>query len=572
MITITTEPDSIPWGAVISDPKPPPVPVSECLRWCLQADAADAVQIEGSRATVTVALPPSGSTTIPANGTAFSIWGYDFEVDDSTPFTASSFQVTTNTLTNFANFVGMIEANIFFRRAVSVSAALVAPNLEITITWLDCREQPRFVAESMDLDVFTTIGGSASFANGVSPQYTPGFRVVARPLLFDEDAEFFFNEIGVLEGLEVDRLCDSVGEVCVNYQKDAQSQLWTELPELSASSFTTAERCGQTMLRLFALEYGWTYQEDCVAKSGTFMKSDLVPVLNAALDPNDPYGMRRYWSNHPDGFPPGVDDVEFLTTQPKGYTVCNDAFMWLWFLNNMQETWGKYELYAQFRIHSGANIETLDYKINDPDTDASEWRHPVCFNASPQFIYDNAVTYNTPGTVDYYEVSVYGLPADPNDQFHLTERIKIVPTACCGDTADVYFLTSPGGIGTLSVNIDEREMVQEGTEVNLFVPCDVTQDSRARYGGRTLVNLRSYERVTFSAKHPKRDAQWVKWFADFKKSPQKWLRVDDGFGGYVAKKLIIEPGAIKISKRGESIELTATGYLADVPAQNPAIQ
>ena len=258
MITITTEPASIPLGATISDPKPPPVPVSECLRWCLQADAADAVQIEGSRATVTVIFPPSGSTTIPTNGTEFSIWGYAFTVDDATPFTASSFQVTTNALTNLANFVNMIEANIFFRRAVSVTAAVVIPNVEITITWLDCREQPRFVAESMDLDVFTTIGGSASYANGVSPEYTQGFRVVARPLVYDEDAVFFLSEIGVLEGLEVDRLCDSVGEVCVNFQKDVQSQLWTELPELSASSFTTAERCGQTMLRLFALEYGWT--------------------------------------------------------------------------------------------------------------------------------------------------------------------------------------------------------------------------------------------------------------------------------------------------------------------------
>ena len=60
MITVLTEPQSTPVDAIASvDPKGVPVPVSDCFRWCLQLDDADAVTTAGTNATAVVTFPYS---------------------------------------------------------------------------------------------------------------------------------------------------------------------------------------------------------------------------------------------------------------------------------------------------------------------------------------------------------------------------------------------------------------------------------------------------------------------------------------------------------------------------------
>lgn len=562
MIEITEQPPAI---ASVSEPTQPPVPLSDCIRFCMQPDAADAISTPGSKATVTITVP--GTCSVPADGTAFKVWGYDFTVDSAQDFTANSFKVNAVGLFTWINLANMFYANVFFNRAVSISGSVVGPNFELVITWRECREQPRFTVENMDLAVFTTIGGSAVAANGVSPVYVEAFRLLTRAFAW-QDATSSGVPIGPLVGLESEKQCSSVGETCVVLNDDIAGELYTPLPELTVTSFTPAIELGRTMMRLFSLEYGWTYRQDCVAKSGTIKRSDKVLVLNAAFDDTDPYQIRRYWYNHPDGFPPEQFTVDYLTTQPKTIKLCRNSIKWLWMLNNWQDDYPQYSLLARFVIYDLSNsiLSIEQFVVNDPLTMGSSWHQPVNFNVSPGFLVDQFST--NLDNVSAYEVQVIGVnPTDLDDYyFNATEYLRFEVGHCCEEVTDLYFLNPCGGIDTILVTIDEIEVVQSGQEVSIEIPCDVTRHDRATVGGRTLLNLRSYQRYKMSITLGRSEAN-TRWVKHLRQSPQRWIRVTDEAGNAMAKKILFDSAGIKSYENGLGITVEITGYLQDIPTQ-----
>lgn len=564
MITVTSEPLSIP--SILTDPKAPPVPVSDCWKWCLEPDAADAVATPGAQATVTILFP--ATTTVPADGTAFKIWGYDFTVDSAEDFTSHSFKVETFGLLTALNFGSMIQANIFFSRAVTIVGSVVGSDFQVVLLWNECREQPRFAPEHMVFTGITATGATAVAANGTSPVYTEGYQIVTRPGVY-QDATQTFYPISRFVGLEPNRLCSEVGAICPEYRLAIETKLYTDLPELTSTSFISSIQGGRSLMRLFSLEYGWTYREDCVAKSGTIKKSDLVLGINAAFDLDDPYQMRRYWYGHPDGFPDGQFVPDYLTTQPKSIPLCWDSFGWLWLLNNWQSEFGTYRLVARFILYkkgvSGV-FETFTHVINNPLTDGNSWYQPVNFNVSPQFVLDNAPTLDA-SNLEYYDVQVVGMETLTTDVlFNASEYLRFVPGHCCDGTTDLYFLTPPGGIGTLVVDVLTDEVVQDGQEIFLETNCDTVRTDRAKYGGRSLVGIRNYTRLTISVNVPP-TTEWQRWLRHVRQSPQHWVRVTDEAGNPLAKKLILEPSTTKIKETGSNIDFKITGYLADIPTQ-----
>jgi len=566
MITINEQPPSIP--SLLTTPKAPPVALSDCWKWCLQPDAADAVATPGSRGTLVITFPEI--TTVPANGSTFKLWGYDFTVDSSTDYTANTFKATTLGLTTVLNFSLMIQANLFFNRAVTSEVDVVGTDFILTITWNECREQPRFAVEDM---VFapgiTGIGASVVATNGVSPEYVEGYQLITRLGRFGNT----FQGISKFVGIQPDKQCDTVGQVCVEYAGDAATQLYTELPDLTSTSFIPAVQGGNSLMRKLALEYGWVYRENCGAKSGTIKKSGFVLGINAAFDIDDFYGMRRYWYGHPDGFPEGQFMPDFLTTQPKSIPLCWDSFKWLWLLNNWQADFGLYNLKARFIItRIDGTLEFVEHIIDNPSLSGSTWAMPINFNVSPQFVLDNALT-STKQNILHYEVQVLGVDQTTGDAlFNASELLKFVPTPCCKGTTDIYFLTPAGGIGTIVVQIDEIETVQDSQEINKQQSCGGDRVERAKYGGRTLANQRSYQQVSFSIS-ARNTSEWERWLKHLRSSPQHWIRMNNepasngGISEPFAKKLILQAGSAKTFINGQSIEFKATGYMADIVTQ-----
>lgn len=562
MITLTEQPPGI---TDLLSPTEPPVALSECIRYCLQPDAADAIATPGGFATLVVVIPFACS--VPADGTTFKIWGYDYTVDSSVDYSASSFKVETLGLLTVLNFANMIYANIYLNRAVTVSLVTNVSDFEVTVTWRECREQPRFTPTDMELAVFTTIGGSAVATNGTSPVYVDGFKIITRGIVI-KDATLSGPAIGVFVGLESEKQCTEVGETCVIMNDNFAAELYTPLPELTSTSKISTIELGRSMMKLFALEYGWTYREDCVGKSGTIRRSDFVLVLNAAFDDDDPYQIRRYWYGHPDGFPNGLTYAEFLTYRPKTSKIRTDSFAWLFMLNNWQDDFGQYNLKASFAIYDQDGIITSveTFIVNNALTDGSSWHQPVSFNVSPSFLVDQfGINLSN---VSKYSVQVTGVDTlDPDNAFfNATEYFTFELIKSCSDRTDLYFVNSAGGIDTFDVQIDQVEVVQDGEEVQIAVPCGTGRSDRLRYGGRTLIGLRSYEKYTLSAVL-QRTSENTRWLRDLRKSPTRWLRVKDTEGDPIAKKIIIAPGSIKVHEVGVGITVELEGYLQDIPSQ-----
>ena len=568
MITIESQPLNI--ATTSTTPKAPPVPVSDCWRWCLQADDADTLDTAGAKATLVVTFPTT--PTVPANGSVFKLWGYDFTVQDSSDFTAQSFKVTTSGLATSLNFANMLTANLFFNRAVKI-AITISGGFVVTVTWNECREQPRFTVADMVFTALTAAGATSTATNGISPVYVDGFKLITRLGRY-VDATSEFLPVGQFSGSSPDFQCDTTGPVCVDYAIDAQSQLYTELPELDIDSFISAIQLGRSLMRLFSLEYGWLYRENCQAKSGTIKKSNIVLGINAAFDLDDPYQMRRYWYDHPDGFPSGQSVVDFLTTQPKTQEVGVNSFVWLWMLNNWQVDFGTYKLVARFILYKkDGTSETFTHVINDPATMGSAWYQPVNFNVSPGFVYDNAPTF-TPEQIVYYEVQVVGMDTGlTTTLFNASEYLTFIPITECNGFTDIYFLTSPGGISTLPVVVTKIETEQEAGTVNLSIDCNTDRLTRASVGGRTMTNIRSYNKYTFEC-YGKRTDEFTRWFTDFKKSPQRWIKVyekpvtNSGISLPMAKKMIVDPGSIETFINDGALTLRGTGYTFDIPSQS----
>lgn len=577
MITITSEPPSIPSSETGSSfAKQPPVPMSDCVKWCMQPDDADAILVAGSRATVVVIIP--FTCTVPANGTPLRIWGYDFEVDSSVEFSSTSFKVYTTGIFTLSNFASMIYSHLFFRRAVTASVAIVGSTFEVTLEWKDCREQARFVAEDMEFDAIDDLGGSASYLNGVTPTYIDGYKLVSRVGFYLDINGGYFPTVADFIASDAEKLCDTVGEVCVDYRSEIERGLWTIFPELTTTSFITAVDLGRSMMRLFSLEYGWVYRVDCQAQSGTLKLSDIVLGINAAFEIDDEFQMRRYWPNHPDGLPDGQFVTDFLTTRPKYHEVCMDSYCWLWLLNNWQNTEGVYDLMARFVLYKkgvSTPFEFINVIINDSTVDGHHFWQPINFNTSPGFVLDNAPTLDE-DTLDYYDVQVVGVEVGTEDVlFNGTEYLRYIPSKCCGEKTDLYVLTPPGGWETEVIEITDTVTVREGTEVRINVACDTERAAKAARGGRTIVSLRTYQRISFTIFKENNDEN-RRWMKHLVSAPQHKIKVPGEriFSLYpeeavaaLAKKFLLDLDSITTSTSGQGIELSATGYLADIPKQ-----
>ena len=536
-------------------------PVSGCLKWTLQPDNADVATTPGSSATIVVDFPLV--PTIPADGTPFKLWGHDFTIDSASEFTSSSFQVTGNGFQTALYFKGMLEANIFFRRATLVTLSGAFSNT-VNVVWRECREQSSFGGASMDYAALESTGATVTVINGVSPVYVDGYKLIVR-LLRAESSGIEWTEMTKLEGIEPARICAGSGPVSVDFMADARRSFYPRLPDLSATSYIAPGTGGfYTKLHstgffaVFQLEYGWVYREDCQPKSGTLMKSERVLVVNMAFPAEDLYNVQRYSPDHPGGLPPGQTYTDFLTTIPRKSRVCSDTFLWLWFLNKYAS--GSSAFTVKFIVTNTSDVEvTYNFTMPHPGEILQN------FNASPAFLASHfGIDLST---VKLYKIHVEGLSGTA---FVATSELTFVlDSDCCETHTDGYFLTPAGGIGTIVFEETEFETVQEGTEICIDVPCGVDPVFESKHGGRTLTALRAYDQKTFTARNPYTEQNQM-WFADFKRSPHRWIRVNvPGVSGqYIAKKFIPETGGIRIFRDGENLELSVTGYFADIPLQS----
>lgn len=579
-ITITSAPPVTTDG---NDPEIP-VPVSDCLQWCMEPDAADGITTPGSFAVVEVHFP-STISSIPADGSTITIWGHIFEVDSSlSASTSTAFKILSSGSLTGANFRAMLNANAFFLSNTLVEVDQDTGNLRDTeITWNTCGQQENFTGVAMDFAAITgATGATVTVTNGDTPVYVDGYMLQYRLLKWGTvPGGSALIPVSKLRGIDPRFGCDAISEECVNLMRDAARLIYTPMPDLAIDS--EIDPTENTIVGRYSLEYGWTYRDDlCQPQSGTFARSGDVLVLNASFEVEDKSGIDRFWQRPVPGS--GILRQDFLTNQPQYHTIGENSFAWLWLLNSFVGTnyltgsgtgtpftLDHFRLVIEVYYNGSVSVDTVltvDYPV-------CEWFQAMNFNVSPGRVADiDAVSVSTIGK---YGVFVYGMNDDNTEFMRLTEELVYGVEHVCQNLTDLYFLTPAGGIGTITADITERTLEQEATEICLDTPCGGTREDFAKYGGRMQVNIRSYERVTLTARQ-NYGSENLEFFRSFKASPERWIQVVEKEGAilssgitktWIAKRFLVDTGGIKIYQNSEYIDLVISGFMTDIPLQTP---
>jgi hypothetical protein len=551
----------------------------------MQPDAADGITTGGTFAELEVAFLTT-IVSIPADGTQFVIWGHTFEVDSTiATHTATKFKIVASGNTTGTNFRRMLRANVFFAdNATIVTNPDFFTARATKVTWNDCGQQENFSGAAMDVltVLAATLDGGApnAVANGTEPEYVPGYILRFRLLKYDT-ASGAHVPIGKFRGIEPRFDCDDVQEECVNLMRDAARLVHTPMPDLAIDSEIDPDE--DTVSGLFVFNYGWTFRDDnCQPQSGDLAETGDVMVVNAAFAIEDKEGIDEFWQRPTPG--DGFLRQRFLTNQPIRHTVGENSFAWLWLLNAFTET-------SALTGSGTGNAFTLDHfrlivEIYENDSviiddsftveyPAELWYQVLNFNVSPGRIADLSTT--DLGDIGRYDIYVNAYNAGETEFMRLTEALSYGVLHECENLTDMYFLCPAGGIVTIVGEVSQRDLEQTGTEICLDTDCSETRQDLAKYGGRMLTNIRSFEKVTWTARR-NYDPQEVELFRSFKASPERWIQVEEIVGArkataanisYIAKRFIVDTGGVRIFQVGEYVELVVTGYMSDIALQTP---
>lgn len=496
--------------------------------------------------------------TPPANGTTFKIWNRSFIFSSLFDYTAMSFDSDGEANPARNNFARMIEANIYFDPFVTVIRSGASNNI-VEIQWNTCAVLGNFDGTNTVLTAFTALGATIGVSNGVSPIYVPGYKITLSLMKYigTQFSGTFKNLMNPL-GVEPKKTCIGALSTYLEVMQHAKKTLFVPVPTLDNTY--EEEPLNQNMMGRFVLKYGWVYRDvNCQTLTGTARQSDEVLIINSAFDIDDAYKMRPYWYGHPGGFPPGQSIQKFLTNQPDTHLVSEDTKAHLWMTFNFKDyypTVNKIILHIIiYKVGVAGIFEIIDLTYN-----ICEWWQVKSFNVSPMRVF-NASTLVSISQLESYEVKADIANAALTILDNATEYKKYVIDRSCEVTTDILFTTPQSGISPLLVEKLEGEIVQEGTEI-----CTASACNSAEYGGRTLTDLRNYERVTYRARRFYSE-QEVQFFKGLKTSAERWVRRPYG-AGWIARKFIIETGGIKIFQSGENVELVATGYFSDIPYPN----
>jgi hypothetical protein len=515
--------------------------ISDCMKWCLQAQNADVYTTVGAAAKVVAVFP--STCTVPSNGTTFKIWGYDFTVQSGSLFSSTSYKVVTSGAETAANFKAMIEANFFFRQATR-------------------EEQSNFTGANMAFGGITGTGASCTATNGTSPDIRDGYGMSVT--LFTDVVNGGFSPLTATEGILPKIGCAAAQAECVDMMPKAKSLVYTPMPRLDGITHPTHQ---YNTVKKFALLYGDFWRDNCNPQSGLQQLSGTVLLCNATFEPNDALKFRPYAVECTGGLPSGQTRFFFLTTQPKKHVIHRDSFVFLWMLANESDP-----------TFAGINVTVATFSANGTQLQDNTFSAPnpyrlsglSAFNVSPAFISDT-LGLTMDSTVAYYTVSATGIDNTIGaDVLFRFETITYIFNTGCSDadeTTDLYFVTSPGGIGTLPMTVQSVEYTQEGSELDFGSNCSTDVHIKSSTGGQTLSVSRNYKSVTLSTIVDSNE-EIERYFSDMRKSPQRWVRVADGNGGWAARKFLVDTGAIEVRRIGEAVELTVRGNFQNETAQS----
>lgn len=517
-----------------------PIALSDGVIFSLLADPSDYQTTAGSKANFTVDF---GSGSVPANGTEFTLWGKVFTFDDTTPFSATSFEFTGTAATDSVNFAAMLNANIFFRKVSEVSVNTATG--VVTVTWKACGEQSNFdtSATGFDFASLTAAGATCAQTNGIDPVFIEGFKLV---WCLGRMVGNVFTPIMEFESSAPSFDCSGAAPLRLDLTNVCSNVLYTPFPDNGCTGDTAEIPLTDAFFKLL---YGFVYREDCQPKSGTLLSTDFFKVANVNLPAGEyRYGMRQFVYSHTAGLPPGYQETDLMTSQPYFFKLPIDAYFWAWYWVEHDNSDG---LRMSIEIYpiGGGSASTVTKTIGFEDHGMHYMELTLAcavVGASPGILATNV------------EKIVYWIESDETGVgwTQVSKAYTISFFSRCENVVDVYFRCPAGGIATLAMTRVEMDASQESNIVDTVRNNnELSTRERELYVGRQTIPTSN----TMSFRLEFVDAfsiELKRMLIDLRHSKFVWVRERNRHGEYSIRAVNLSSGSMAIERLGEQIVST----------------
>lgn len=507
-----------------------PNPIGDCIEIEFLTDEYQVAA--PTKAIATISFAPGD---VQVNGNAFTMFGEQFTVDGTQQFTGNSFDGTGNNFQQGSNFILMLRANPLFNDYQISGAGTASVPYVVTITANEVGVQSPWAFDLSGMAQPPTVVEN----NGVGGVYRAGYHIVYELIIVKDDGSYLsafpMQKVPPL----VNASDGTILPIAVDLSNDLSAYLSTPIPS-GGAPINVGEMLVSVKLRFGDIQDAapcgveWISQEE----------SPIFQVINFASQQLDVEGYDPYC------FRIGGDLAKFMSFRYKYNCMPSEGWQWLYFFANYKSQVGEsvsidYELEIKYY---GANAFPVDTDIVPVGLSNQDGVYALPIGkGNSDIIGEQILGY------EYYTVQLR-VKEDRSpipSYIYLSELIRFRIGEGCGCDYEIMFLSSRGGFDPIDcMELKSLSLSNEMTEICKEVGCGGEYDH--------LPN-KAFERITLETKqHPKTESS-IALLKDFKAAPLKLIKVKDAKGDFIWRRLLLDPGTLKIWEMESKLTITMTG-------------
>ena len=507
-----------------------PVSKSRPIRWTLTTNSH--VQNNGNQASFSIIFNETGA----ANGEQITLLGQVFTVDNSTPYTESTFSTTGTQQEVSENFANMIRCSYLFRDwAVYSTFFLSFSNWRVFAYYY---EEPvtlqgfTFDVSGLSIDVtFNSTNGQAPIIKDLRIWYRLHF-LDGTPVGPAKTAFLPYNISNPVLS----------GRISIDQSEAIRGTLSTDRPDITENFYPQPE---SNFVRSYYLKYAEVERQNCIDTPSKAYRTATISATNTVyqLREQREFTQHTYESGSP---------ANFLTTRPVKGLVCGNQYEWLHFY---YISGGIYTgtFYVEYRFYMG---DTIVNQVSIPYTPKdSENVYRIGVGTA-----NAAIEQNITADTDRYRIRVLAAVELPNGiqgNVEIASPHERTITACGCKAAEVYFLEDTGGWQTVIFeSVKQRTQEHEGQEITLPLGFSDERGYINERGGRRNKTYRADNPFTFETERLTRHNRDK--YEQLLRSPRHYIRTANTEGEEALRPIVIERATTVTSQNGEVTRLQVT--------------
>ena len=516
-----------------------PNPKSHPIKWELSTD--EHIDTLGTQALFSVTFTSTGSS----DGDPFVMLGADFQVDDSTPYTSTTFAFTGSAQQAADNFLNMLQSNYLFNDWYLYISSSGGSSYTVNAFRLDFEQVPDFTFDYSDLT--TSVAHSETNGQATTLKtYVIWYQVWSlgaslTPQLFTGVP---FDDLNPFLSVPID-----VKKIVRSFVSST-FPLWTLQAPLIDSNFSKS----------IYLRYGGIEKSDLGNNINTqTYESSEVTLVNSVFQIRE---SNAFLNHCPNGT---SSPVGWLTDRPQNTPVALDSYEWalVWVENNFIFEYTTDGFKVVYEFDFGDGVTQVNDILFDTDTGGRGVIIPI----------GTACPFIAPymGSCKKFTVKIQGkylagtIQKWKDYSETLTRWVK--PGFCCEE--EVYFIEDKGSWGTICFKeVTEVQLVQEGVIIETAHTYGVGIEES---GGKSS-KVSNAQKKCFLISEKLGSCEGIAaYYEQCLRSPEHWIRTTKDAaseGIQTRRRIVVDRQSSRLYKKGEKTQIIlAYQFTSDLKLQ-----